>query len=103
MSELSILVAKVLLAAFMVALLSHLSSAFKPKLFSGLFAGAPVVAAVSLAIMAATKPHAVAVSGWGMVAGALGMVACCIAAALLVPRLGAIGASAAGWAAWSAT
>ena len=102
MPDLVLLSVKVVLAAFFVALLSHLSSAFRPKLFSGLFAGAPVVAAVSLAIMAVTKPAAVHPSGMGMIAGAAGMIACCVVAAVVVPRAGALAASAAGWAAWGA-
>lgn len=100
MPELAVLAIKVLLAAVFVALFSHLSSAFKPKLFSGLFAGAPIVAAISLAITSVARPQAAHVGALGMIAGAIGMVACCVTAALLVPRVHAIAASAAGWAAW---
>lgn len=96
-----LLLLKAVIAGLAVALFSLLSSATSPKMFSGLFAGAPVVAAVSLAITAATKPGAAAQGARGMVAGAAGMIACCLLVGLVLPRLHAILASAAGWLAWA--
>ena len=95
------LIAKVLVAGVFVALLAHLSSALKPKMFAGLLSGAPSVATVSLLLTSLQKPAAVHAGGRGMILGAAGLVACCVVASLLVPRLHAIAASALGWGAWA--
>jgi hypothetical protein len=47
------------------------------------------------------KPAAVQQGATGMILGAAGMIACCTVAALLVPRLHAVPATAAGWLAWA--
>jgi hypothetical protein len=93
---------KVLLAGFFVALLSHLTGAIRPKLFSGLFAAAPTVASISLLVTALLKPATAAVGAEGMIAGALGMVACCGVVALLETRVKAMAATGVGWGAWTA-
>ena len=100
MNPVGLLLLKVLLAALFVALFSHLSSATSPKLFSGLFAGAPVVASISLTLTVLDKPAAAQRGALGMVAGAVGMLACCVVVAWLLPRLHAALASAVGWAVW---
>jgi uncharacterized membrane protein (GlpM family) len=46
------------LAGLFVAVLSHLSSALKPKMFAGLFAGAPTVATINLLLTGLEKPAA---------------------------------------------
>jgi len=91
----------VLLAGTFVALFSLLAEMLHPKMFAGLFAGAPVVAAVSLAITAATKPPAAPIAGRGMIAGSVGMIACCAVAALAVSRTNAWIGSALSWASWA--
>ena len=96
-----LLLAKVLVAGVFVALLAHLSSALKPKMFAGLLSGAPSVATVSLLLTGFQKPEAVRISGQGMIFGAVGLVACCLVASLLVPRLHSIAATAAGWVSWA--
>jgi hypothetical protein len=95
-----LLLAKVLVAGIFVALLSHVSSALKPKMFAGLLSGAPSVATVSLLLTGFQKPEAVPTSGQGMVFGAVGLVACCLMASLLVPRLHSLAATAVGWVSW---
>ena len=101
MSPWLLLALKVVLAGVFVALLSHLSSAFKPKMFAGLFAGAPAVASVSLVLTGLEQPAAAHLGAVSMTIGAVGMVACCAVAALLVPRVHAIAATGIGWVAWS--
>jgi uncharacterized protein DUF3147 len=102
MSQLLLLAAKALLAGVFVALISQLSTALKPKMFAGLFAAAPSVAAASLLLNGLQKPRSIAPSGEGMIAGSIGMIACCVAAMFVVPKLRALLASAAGWVAWGA-
>ena len=101
MSPWVVLLAKVVVAGVFVALLAHLSSALKPKMFAGLLSGAPSVATVSLLLTGLQKPEAVRTSGQGMIFGAVGLVACCLVASLLVPKLHAIAATAAGWVSWA--
>jgi len=100
MSPWLLLVAKVVVAGVFVALLAHLSAALKPKMFAGLLSGAPSVATVSLLLTGLQKPREVPISGRGMILGAAGLVACCVAASLLVPKLHAMAATAVGWVSW---
>ena len=93
---------KAVLAGLAVAVFSLLSSATSPKMFSGLFAGAPVVAGVSLLLTAVTKPAAAEQGARGMVLGAVAMISCCLLVGVLLPRLHAVLATAAGWLAWAA-
>ena len=102
MAPVLLIAGKALLAGAFVALISQLSTALKPKMFAGLFAAAPAVAAASLLLSGLDKPASVAPAGQGMIAGAVGMIACCAVAALAVPRLHALLASGAGWLAWAA-
>lgn len=94
-------VVKPLVAGYLVAVISQLSTALRPKMFAGLFAAAPSVAAASLLVSGLAKPSAVQPSAAGMIAGACGMIACCLVAMQLVPRLRSLLASGAGWVAWS--
>ena len=103
MSPWLLIPAKMLAAGVLVALISHLSTALKPKSFAGLFAAAPSVAFASLLLTSFDKPAHVPLDGRGMVAGAVGMIACCLSAALLVPKVRSLGASALGWGAWVVT
>ena len=102
MGPVLLLLAKALLAGCLVALISQLSTGLKPKMFAGLFAAAPSVAAASLLLNGLQKPGEIAPAGQGMIAGSCGMIACCVAAMLSVPRLHALVASGIGWLAWAA-
>jgi len=70
-SDLWILALKAVLAGTFVVLLSVLAQVLRPKMFAGLFAGAPAVASVSIAITAAIKPPAALQGTRGMIAGAV--------------------------------
>ena len=96
--ELWILALKAVLAGSFVVLLSLLAGRLKTKLFAGLFAAAPAVASVSLAL---SKPAAAVDGSRGMIAGAAGMIACCAVAALVLPRTGAFRGSLLAWVAWA--
>ena len=102
MDPLLLLGLKAVLAGLAVAAFSLLSSATSPKMFSGLFAAAPVVAGVSLLLTALTKPPAALEGARGMIVGAVAMISCCLLVGVLLPRLHAVLASAAGWLAWAA-
>jgi hypothetical protein len=99
--DLWLLALKAVLAGTFVVLFSLLAEMLQPKLFAGLFAGAPVIAAVSLAISAATRPGAAQLGATGMIAGAVGMIACCTVAAVAMRRSNAWIGSALAWASWA--
>jgi uncharacterized membrane protein (GlpM family) len=81
---------KALIGGTLVVAFSALGDSLKPKLLAGLFAAAPSVALASLAVTVMTTGSSKAtVSSRGMIAGAIGMVAYCIAASALVKRFGA--------------
>ena len=100
-SELWILALKAVLAGTFVVVLSLLAQALRPKMFAGLFAGAPAVASVSIAITAAIKPSAALEGTRGMIAGAVAMIVCCAVATFVIPRTGAPLGSALAWVAWA--
>jgi len=92
---------KALAGGTLVVAFSGLGDVLKPKAFAGLFGAAPSVALASLAVTVLTSgPVKAAVSARGMIAGAVGMVAYCIAATILVRRFGALGGSVLAWVAW---
>ena len=99
--DLWLLALKAILAGAFVVLLSFLATKVKSKLFAGLFAGAPAVASVSLTITALTKPPAAIQGSRGMIAGAAAMIACCVVAALVLPRTGALIGSLLAWFIWA--
>ena|SRR5579872_6441968 len=101
MVPVALIAGKAVLAGCLVALISQLSTALKPKMFAGLLAAAPSVAAASLLLTGLDKPASVGPAGQGMVAGAVGMIACCVIAAAAMPRAHALVASAMGWLAWA--
>lgn len=101
MNEIALLVIRVLAGGALVAAFSVLSDALKPKMFSGLFAGAPSVATISLLVTGiAMGPAKETKSAMGMIAGAIGLVAYGILAALLVKHLNAAVGSLLAWVAW---
>lgn len=79
-----------------------ISDVLRPKAFSGLFSAAPSVALASLALTAATMGTAKAAqTALPMVAGAIGLIAFCVVAALMEKKTGAITGSAVAWLSWA--
>jgi uncharacterized membrane protein (GlpM family) len=101
MKELPLLVVRVLLGGALVAGFAIVADALKPKMFAGLFAGAPSVATISLVVtglsMGAAKDAKLAS---GMIAGAIGLLFYALAAAFLVKHMKAVAGSVLAWAAW---
>jgi hypothetical protein len=92
---------KVVAGGALVTGFSALGDLIKPKAFAGLFAAAPSVALASLMVtVLTTGPAKAAVSSRGMIAGAVGMVAYCTAASVLVKRFGAGVGSVLAWVFW---
>ncbi|HYL07892.1 MAG TPA: DUF3147 family protein [Candidatus Udaeobacter sp.] len=102
MKEAILLGIRVLAGGALVVAFSMISDAVKPKMFAGLFSGAPSVATASLLVtglaMGAAKDQKYAD---GMVAGAVGLVLFAAAAALAVKHLGAVWGSTIAWLAWT--
>lgn len=95
---------KTVVGGVFVVLFSALGDALNPKAFAGLFSAAPSVALASLLVTTMTGgPSSAALSSRGMVAGAVGMIAYCVAAAGLVKRFGAGMGSVLAWIAWAVT
>jgi hypothetical protein len=100
--DIVLLAVRVLAGGALVAAFAMLGDTLKPKMFAGLFSGAPSVATVSLLVtglaMGASRDAKYAL---GMVAGAIGLVVYSVVAAFLVKHLEAIVGSALAWAAWA--
>ena len=98
MRDAVLLAVRVLAGGALVVAFAMISNAVKPKMFAGLFSGAPSVATASLLVnglaMGAAKDEKYAT---GMIAGAIGLVFFSAAAAFLVKRLGSITGSALAW------
>lgn len=94
---------KALIAGTLVVAFSALGDTLKPKTFAGLFAAVPAVALAGLVVTVVTSgPAKAAVASRGMIAGAVGMVAYCVAASALVRRFGAGAGSALAYVFWIA-
>lgn len=101
MKDVVLLAVRVLAGGALVAAFAMLGDTLKPKMFSGLFSGAPSVATVSLLVTGwAMGPARAGTYASGMIAGAIGLVCYSLAAAWLVERLDAVAGSALAWAAW---
>lgn len=101
MKEILLLIVRVLAGGTLVAAFAMLGDTLKPKMFAGLFAGAPSVATVSLLVTGLAMSSAKAETyATGMIAGAIGLVFYSVAAAWLVERLNAVAGSAIAWGAW---
>lgn len=102
MKDLVLLGIRVLAGGTLVVAFAMISDAFKPKMFAGLFSGAPSVATASLLVtglaMGPAKDEKYAL---GMIAGAVGLVVYAAAAALLVKHIGSIVGSGLAWVAWA--
>lgn len=101
MNDAVLLAIRVLAGGALVVAFAFLSDMLDPKMFSGLFGGAPSVATASLLVsglaMGAAKDGKYAT---GMIAGAVGLVVYSAAAALAVRHLGSIAGSIVAWIAW---
>ena len=101
MKDLPLLVLRVLVGGALVSAFAMLGDTLKPKMFAGLFSGAPSVATVSLVVtgvaMGAAKEQKYAT---GMIAGAVGLVFYALFAALLVKHLKAVVGTIVAWVAW---
>lgn len=94
---------RALAGGLLVVVFSAVAEVVHPKAFSGLFSAAPSVAVASLSITVAFKgAPAAREAAVGMIVGAVGMCACCAAAAVTIPRVKAMWGSAIGVAAWGA-
>lgn len=92
---------KALVGGTLVVAFSALGDTLKPKAFAGLFAAVPSVALASLVVTVLTSgPAKASTASRGMIAGAVGMVAYCIAASALVKRFGASTGSALAYVFW---
>jgi hypothetical protein len=101
MMQLIAVALKALAGGTLVVAFSALSDVLKPKAFAGLFAAAPSVALTSLVITVLMTGAAKAtISSRGMIAGATGMIAYCVAASFLVKKFGAVPGSVMAWGAW---
>lgn len=81
-----------------------ITDVLKPKKFAGLFSAAPSVAIASLALTAVQmSAEKASQSALAMVAGAIGMIAFCLVAALLEKKAGAIVSAGVAWVSWLAT
>ena len=101
MKDFLLLAVRVLAGSCLVVAFAMLSDTLKPKMFSGLFGGAPSVATASLLVSGlAMGPAKDEKYGTGMIAGAIGLVAYSLAAALAVKHLGAVAGSIVAWIAW---
>jgi uncharacterized membrane protein (GlpM family) len=99
---LSLLIAiKVLISGLAVVAFSLIAECARPKRFAGLFAAAPSVALVSLAITAANKgANSTVPYARGMLIGSAGMFAYCLVSLFLIARLHALAGSIIAWIAW---
>jgi hypothetical protein len=87
----------------LVVVFALIGEVVSPKAFSGLFSSAPSIAVASLTLTDIVEGTAKARQGSvGMVAGGVAMAACCVLAAVAIPRLQALWGSVAAWAAWLA-
>jgi hypothetical protein len=101
MEEVAQLAAKTAAGGGLVVAFALIGEAAHPKRFSGLFSSAPAVAVASLIVTEVAKgTHDARSASFGMIAGSLGMVACCLVAVRTVPRLRVVPASALVWATW---
>jgi Protein of unknown function (DUF3147) len=101
MTEVLLLLVRVVAGGALVVAFSMLADMLKPKMFAGLFGAAPSVATAGLLVSGlAMGPARDARFATGMIAGAIGLVVYSAAAALAVKHIGAVAGSAVAWVAW---
>jgi Protein of unknown function (DUF3147) len=88
-------IAKFLAGGALVCIFALISEIFTPKRFAGLFSAAPSVLTAGLAVTMLTQGAAKAsLQAAGAVAGAVGLIAYCLAATPAVRRFKSLGGSA---------
>ena len=103
MSDIGVLALRGLAGGALVVVFALISEVVTPKAFSGLFSAAPSVAVASLAItIVAENPVKARQASIGMVVGAVAMTACCVLAAVVIPRIGSLWGSLGAWLTWVA-
>jgi hypothetical protein len=103
-SDVGVIALRGLAGGTLVVVFAVIGEATSPKAFSGLFSAAPSVAVASLLITLVVESASKArLDAVGMVVGGVGMAACCAAAAVAVPRFGALVGSTVAWLAWGAS
>lgn len=101
MHDIPILLLRGLAGGALVCTFALIGEVVRPKAFSGLFSAAPSVAVASLAVTAGFESAIKAQeASSGMVVGAIGMVACCVAATLAIPKVRALWGSLVAWLTW---
>jgi hypothetical protein len=101
--DIGILVMRGLAGGTLVVVLALIGEVVRPKAFAGLFSAAPSVALASLAVTLVFEDVARArQDSIGMVVGGIGMSACCVVAAVAIPRVRAAWGSLVAWVGWSA-
>jgi uncharacterized membrane protein (GlpM family) len=94
---------KTLAGGILVLVFAVVSEVVKPKSLSGVFAAAPAVALAGMTVSGVAKGlRDVHVSAAGMIAGAVALVAYCMAVVVLHPRLDALRSSFAALLVWVA-
>ncbi|MHB8589470.1 MAG: DUF3147 family protein [Candidatus Dormibacteraceae bacterium] len=103
MNDILIIGLKMMAGGSFVVAFALISDILRPKTFAGMFSAAPSVAMAGLVITAlAAGGEEAATYATGMIGGAVAMVACCIAATLVVKRFGSVAGSAFAWLIWLA-
>jgi uncharacterized protein DUF3147 len=103
MEEAVQLATKTVAGGVLVVAFALIGEAAHPKRFAGLFSSAPAVAVAGLIVTEVAKgTHDARSASLGMIAGSVGMVACCLVAVRIVPRLRMVQAGALVWATWFA-
>lgn len=101
MKDILLLAVRVLAGGGLVVAFAMISDAVKPKMFSGLFSGAPSVATASLLVTGlAMGPEKADKYAVGMIAGTIGLACFAAVAAVVVKRFGSIWGSVIAWFAW---
>jgi hypothetical protein len=101
--DIGVLALRAVAGGTLVVVFALIGEVVTPKAFSGLFSAAPSVAIASLAItVVAENAQTARKDSVGMVVGGVAMVACCVLAAVSIPRLRALWGSAAAWLGWAA-
>jgi hypothetical protein len=102
-ADIGVLALRGLAGGALVVVFALIGEVASPKAFSGLFSAAPSVAVASLAItVVAESADKARQASIGMVVGGVAMVACCVVAVVVIPRIGSLWGSAAAWAGWAA-
>lgn len=104
MGQIGLLALRGLAGGTLVVIFALIGEAVSPKAFSGLFSAAPSVSIASLIIIIIVTegPAAARQASTGMVVGGLAMIACCILAAVTIPRIRSLKGSLAAWLGWLA-